>query len=220
MGKNNTGFTSYTNESVCDGRLPDNYYRFRQVLESHMGKKGLAKVRLSTLAREMGKCWKTAARIKDWFLENSNLKVRKVGGILEYYTDPDMGVLYGKTRVSHIVVHPDTLTKISNKKNIFKNTEEVFSSKEEEEKGRRLPVLSSEEQALVDEIADWEARPIFKSMYSRKQLGYIVRAKLIKHGYDTLNKVYQEVAVNGGNPHPKPFWERLKELDSMASVPK
>lgn len=218
MARISRGFTSFLNDDLRDGNLPDHIIRFKLLMESHLGSSGKAIVKISTLASEMGKSWKSAQRIKNWFLKNSNLKARKRRYTLEYYTEPDMSVLYGKTKVSHIVVHPGEIIKITTEKDFSKNPTGDITNKEEER--RKARELSGEEQALEDNLVKWHMNPLFKSKLTEKAERFRIRAVIYKHGYEVLNKLYVKEAENGVWPHPKNFWDEVNKLNKMASVPK
>jgi len=218
MEKIRKGFTSFPNEDLRDGNLPDHVFRFKILMESHLGSSGRAIVKISTLAKEMGKSWKSAQRTKDWFLKNSNLKARKRRYTLEYFTEPDMSVLYGKTKVSHIVVHPGAVIKITNEKDLSKNPTGDISNKEEER--RKARALSGEEQALEDKLVKWHMNPSFKSTLTEKAERFRIRAAIYKYGYEAINKIYIEEAERGTWPHPKNFWDRVEVLGNMAQMPK
>lgn len=210
------GYTSFSNDSLRNGRLEDYLFRFLVVMETHLGSSGRAVVKLSTIAKEMGKNRRSAERAKKWFIQNSNLVAKKKGYLYEYYTQPDMSAVYGETHVSHIVVHPSTLTKRSIEKDITKNPKEVFSNKESGEEGNGLPELSGEERALVENIVKWVMNPLFGTWLPRKVEMFRSIGAVRKHGYAKILQIYEEVAIRGSSPHPKIFWERIKELDNMA----
>jgi len=130
MSEFKQGFTSFSNVSIRNPNIKDHLFRFWIVLESHMGVKGRAKVKLSTIAKEMGKDRKSSERALKWFLKNSNLKTRKVGYIYEFYTDPVVSVVYGKTPVSHIIPHGCSTIKRSIEKEVYKNNiNNLFNNK-------------------------------------------------------------------------------------------
>ncbi|RJR28031.1 hypothetical protein C4561_00810 [candidate division WWE3 bacterium] len=218
MKGNRRGYTSFSNDSLREGYLPDHLFRFRAIMESHLGSAGRAVVKLETIAYEMGKNRRAAERAKKWFLRNSNLQAKKRGYLYEFYTEPDRSVLYGQTRVSHVVVHPDTFTKITKEKDLYKNPKEVFSNKWE--KSGKPPELSGEEKVLVENIVKWVMNPMFKTWLPEKVEKYRAIGAIRKYGYAAILKIYKEEAEWGLSPHPKPFWERIKELDNMAQTPK
>lgn len=217
MPGNKRGYTSFTNESLRNGSLPDYLFRFMVVMESHLGSSGRAKVKLGTIAKEMGKNRKSAERAKKWFLTNSNLREAKHGYLYEFYTAPDMSVLYGKTHVSHIMVHPCTTTKRILEKDLFKNPKEVFSNKGEEE--GVTPMFSGEEMALVDEILEWVTRPVFKTILPEKTEKFRIMGMIRKYGFEQVKKTYNDTAKCSASPHPKLFWDALKGLNDVVKKP-
>jgi hypothetical protein len=193
-----TGFTSYSNAHVTCSYLPDHLYRFKMVLETHMGSRGRCRVKLATIASEMGKDPKSASRAFRWFRDNSNLKAKKVGYIYEFYTSPDTSVQYGRTRVSHIEVHGCPHIKRLNEKEVNKKTQTQVSFKRN---------LNKKETDLIDEIVVWVSNPSFKTILTEKQNRQRAENALRNIGYKKLCKAYRSVAITGGDPHPKIFWE-------------
>ena len=117
----------------------------------------------------------------------------------EYSTLPDTSVLYGRTRVSHISVNGCPHIKRLKEKELNKKT--IGSYKE---------TLNTNEVSLVDEVTEWISMPIFKSFLSKEKNYLRVASALKKYGYEKLMKTYKNIAIRGGDPHPKKFWEELE----------
>ncbi len=209
------GFTSLDNDRIRNPELSDSLFRFMILMESHLGTKGYAKVKLSTIAKEMGKDRKAAERGFKWFKVNSNLKAKKHGYIYEFYTEPDNSVLYGSTHVSHILPHQYPTTKRSIEKELNKNTKVDLNSNNELQLKEYNSVFTNEDMALIYEIAEWLSRPIFNPLNSSKQNSMAIKGLATKYGIETVYKIYKSVAITGGNPHPSVFW---KEINSLKNV--
>jgi len=204
------GFTSYSNAHITDPTISDHLYRLKAVLEAHLGSNGMAKVKITTLAKEIGKHPRTVGRQIKELEKLSNLKREKVGYMYKFYTSPNTSDTYGSTPVSPIMVHGSPRIKRLNKKDYIKNTNQSIPYKEIE--------LSKEESELVEEITRWNCQECFKTTLSEKHIRLLLIGAVQKSGLDAVRKIYKSVAIYGGNPHPKVFWELVKKLKPKDDV--
>lgn len=71
--------------------------------------------------------------------------------------------------------------------------------------------LTSEEEDLVERIVEWNTRPIFGTLLTEKQVRFQVIHTVKKYGFEKINKIFDETA-NTYSPHPRDFWNAIKEL--------
>lgn len=199
------GFTSYANSNVYCPCLPDELYRLKVVLEAHMGISGSCVVMIKTLAKEVGKHPKTVGRELKRLSQLSNLQATMQGKIYRFSTMGNAHVTYGRTPVSPIMPHACPLIKRLIKKEEIKNLQgDVKSFKDEE--------LTSYEREVVEKVVEWNTRPIFNTILPVKMVRRQVTYTIKKHGAERIWKLFDEIANKGYSPHPKDFWNAIKDL--------
>lgn len=199
------GFTSYSNADITCPCLPDELYRLKIVLEAHMGISGTCIVMIKTLAKEINKTPRSIGRQLRSFVNLTNLQMKRHGKIYEFSTTQDASVLYGKTRVSHIVSHQCPIIKRIPNKELPKNLVN-FSSKKE--------MQNPEVKLLIDKIVEWNCRDTFNTILNPKIVRSMIENSIDKYGREIINKLWEDIAVNGYSPHPKDFWNAIKALKS------
>lgn len=197
------GFTSYSNNHLTCPCLSDELYRLKIVLEAHMGTSGSCIVMIKTLAKEMNKTPRTISRELKLFTKLTNLQMKRRGKIYEFTTTHDTSVLYGKTPVSHIMPHECPVIKRISQKELAKNLGD-FSSKGE--------MLSPEAEVLLEKIVEWNCREAFNTKHSPSTVRLMVRNSIRKYGYEIINRIWEDTAVNAYSPHPRHFWKAIQAV--------
>ena len=200
------GFTSYSNDHIYCPCLPDELYRLKAVLEAHMGISGSCVVMIKTLAKEVGKHPKTVSRELKRLSQLSNLEATMQGKIYRFSTIGNAHVTYGRTPVSPIMPHACPLIKRLIKKEEIKNLQrDVFETYKEKE-------LTPREREVVEKVVEWNTRAIFNTALAPGVVRQQVERTVGHYGAESVWRVFDDIANKGYSPHPKDFWNAIKDL--------
>jgi len=84
--------------------------------------------------------------------------------------------------------------------------------KDKEKRGNNF-TLRADEDELLEEIFEWQGRPVQNINMDRDKLKKQIANTIRKYGVVAINRIYEQTAL-GSKPSTYEFWQEVKKLKS------
>ena len=213
-------FTQIPNWIISNAQIPDSSFRTYSVLKSFKYGSNNPFPSQATLAKIRNKSKKSIIEHLKILRKLSLLSYKKRGfsssnqyQFIGEENHIDDGEEFVTTKIKE--------TSALNSQNLQSNNTEVNNTKINNLKGdnknsfKRERELSLEEIKLVEKIVEWNTRSVFNTLLTERQVRFQVLHTVKKYGLEKVKLIFDRTA-NTTYPHPKDFWNEIKELKGVS----
>ncbi|MGA2910690.1 MAG: helix-turn-helix domain-containing protein [Candidatus Microgenomates bacterium] len=204
----NKDFTQIPNFLIKDKNISDAEFRTLCLLKSYKyGERGKVFPSQATIAGIRGKSRR---------IINAHLRSLRKKQIIDFkrrgYSQSNIYKFIGEENFTSIVKEcsPDKLQNLlpnntepnnTETKNIYRDVSNKWEQK-----------LSEDENKLIEKIVKWCTLPEFNTLAPEYAVRLQITHTIQKWGFDRINKIWDEYACKPYAPHPKNFWNAIKQL--------